>query len=732
MEFVALFQSLLKRKWVLIIACFIAGITAFVSTMSLRKGYVSKAQLATEFILKDITKTTEPVTTAAQSDVQFSNLTEMLSSSHVFGITGYQLLNHDYRSQNSYKKLTKLSEDDMKLMDSVSKAEMSTVLNKKIETQTLLNPRIPSERKIFDILEIYGYDQGSLESMIKIGRVNVSEYVNVVAQTENPDLSAALVNGICANFLDYNRSLQTAQSSASLDTLRKQRQEKFAVYNQKQQRLTVFKTNQGVLNLESSGDSKVRQSSDFEAELATQQKTLIADQSEYAEVQSRLKSLKTKKYVTGDVLDLRSQINDLQQRYQTSKDPQLLKKINDLNKQRDDLINNSDLELTTNDRELFEKLRDRESELRAEISGLQKSIQIYQGKINSLSSNLSSYAGQEANIKALEQEVDLAKNEYTLADEKLNAAEGLNSAYLSGSIKQTLVGQPAMKPEGSFRKYIILAAVIATFFLCVIIIILLEYIDQSIRTPANFSKITNSKYLGSVPEIGWLRKSGSFLYSPELLNEYPTVKNLINNIRYEIESSGNKVFLITSTKTGEGKTTILSLLSSIYSNTNNDILLIDSNFSHNEITRKMNINTNDGNQFFLDENIPKKQLASAASNNISTSSTVSVAPTKYKNVDIIGCKEDYSLSSVSFPDHAPLNRFKQLSEKYDYVFIEGPSLNNFSDSKELSKYVDAVILVTSAKSSWKYQDKQSLSFLQNMDDRFLGSILNFVDSNDLK
>ncbi|MBE7175234.1 MAG: AAA family ATPase [Mucilaginibacter polytrichastri] len=737
MEFIALFRSLIKRKWVLIIACGIAGAAAFLSTMKMRKGYLSKAQITAGFNSRDITGNSQRIQSETEADVQFSNLTEMIGSPQVYAFTGYQLLKHDFHSASSFKKFEKLSEDDVRLMDEVSKQKLNELLDKKLATQTMLTPNDPFERKVIDLMELYGYDQDGLGNVVMIARVAVSDYVNITATTENAELSAFIVNGMADNFLKYNRSLQSAQSGSSLDTLKKYRQAKFAAFNAKQQELTNYKSQHGILDMQSSGDSKVRQSSNFEEELAAQQKKLALDRAELAEARRQFSALGKKKYVSADVLDIRDKINDLQQRYQTSKDPALQRQIDELTKKREDLIANSDLELTTNDRATYEKYRDRIVELTSEIAGLEKSVQYFNEQINKLNSNLTTYAGQEANLRKLEQEVELAKNEYTLSDENLNKAQGLSSSYLAGSMRQTLIGQPALKPEKSMRKYIIVGAVFATLFLCVLIIVLLEYIDQSIRTPANFSRLTGAKLLGSVPEINWLKKTGSFLYSPEMLNENKAIRTLINNIRYNLESSGQKVFLITSTKDGDGKTTILSLLSSIYSNTTQDILIIDSNFSHNEITRKMNINTNDGNQFFLDEGATTRALPGSSqlqdvATATNTTTTVAVAPTKYKNVDIIGCKEDYNLSSIKFPNHAPLNRFKQLSDKYDFVFIEGPSLNGYSDSKELAKYVDGIIMVTSAKTPWKYQDKQSLEFLQSMDDRFIGTILNMVDPQDLQ
>jgi len=68
-----------------------------------------------------------------------------------------------------------------------------------------------------------------------------------------------------------------------------------------------------------------------------------------------------------------------------------------------------------------------------------------------------------------------------------------------------------------------------------------------------------------------------------------------------------------------------------------------------------------------------------------------------------------------------------LTGDFDYIFLEGPPLNDFSDSKELIQYVDGVIAVFSATHIIKQIDKESIQFLKDLNGKFCGSILNKVD-----
>jgi Mrp family chromosome partitioning ATPase len=74
-----------------------------------------------------------------------------------------------------------------------------------------------------------------------------------------------------------------------------------------------------------------------------------------------------------------------------------------------------------------------------------------------------------------------------------------------------------------------------------------------------------------------------------------------------------------------------------------------------------------------------------------------------------------------------LHRLNTLTYYFDYIFLEGPPLNDFSDSKELVQYVEGVIAVFSAQDVIKQIDRQSISFFKELNGKFSGSILNMVD-----
>ena len=97
------------------------------------------------------------------------------------------------------------------------------------------------------------------------------------------------------------------------------------------------------------------------------------------------------------------------------------------------------------------------------------------------------------------------------------------------------------------------------------------------------------------------------------------------------------------------------------------------------------------------------------------------------HVDIIGNRGGYNSPGEIFAGKDFKQFINDLSQNYDYVFLEGPSLNQFADTKELIEFADKVITVFSAETKISDADKKSIKFIKQLDDKLLGAILNKLD-----
>jgi Mrp family chromosome partitioning ATPase len=128
----------------------------------------------------------------------------------------------------------------------------------------------------------------------------------------------------------------------------------------------------------------------------------------------------------------------------------------------------------------------------------------------------------------------------------------------------------------------------------------------------------------------------------------------------------------------------------------------------------------DGNVKLLTSNVDVAGESQQTNSNI-------ISRTSDANIDIIGSNIGSESPSEILAGRDFKGMLVQLRTHYDYIFLEGASLNDFSDTKELLTYVDKVVTIFSANSVLGATDRESIDFIKSLNDTFLGAILNKVD-----
>ena len=78
------------------------------------------------------------------------------------------------------------------------------------------------ERRVADLVALYDYDEFSLSQKIGIERIPHTDYLNVTFKSENPELSAYVVNTLGIKFKEFYTlltSTRTKESLMKLDSL---------------------------------------------------------------------------------------------------------------------------------------------------------------------------------------------------------------------------------------------------------------------------------------------------------------------------------------------------------------------------------------------------------------------------------------------------------------------------------------------------------------------------------
>lgn len=754
MDFIYLFRVLMKKKWIIIGAALIASLIAFILTRNQQRKYKSFAQFSTGFTITDAI-TVNPnneVPVFNGDEVKFNNVIVTTESPTVIGLLGYSLILHDLESRNPFR-IPSEKDRQSQLYRAIDKSEAIRIFTSKLQTMTPLYSSKSDDRALLEFLAMYKYDYRDLMNDLSIYRYQRTDYVEIEFLSENPELSAFVVNTLYTQFLRYFRTVQSTHSQESIDSLQ-------SILDRKKQELDAKNDqlrNEGILNVGQENGAKLDMIINQQSSLTDWETKQRADQYALEQVKQQLATMGVtatpgKPNTTSSTNDeLVTLHNSMRQAYQDyvnsgSSDETLRKKYEKLKDDYNQKVaaaatnTTNPIDPTTGTDEKT-KLLDKKNQLEVNLRAEAANIDAITTRIGSLQTTLTKDASKAAVLQSLMKETELANKEYLDAKQRFNEANDIMASSVN-NFRLVIVGQPPLEPESSKRLLIVGLAGAFVLILSILIITLSTYMDSSLKTPIIFAKTVNLKLLSMVNFANLRNKTLSELIiepahisanthrsTRTAVNPNATAENnrqnvfreSIRKLRYEVERSGKRIFLFASTKKGEGKTTLIQMLAFSLSLNKKRVLIIDTNFSNNDLTVQLDadpilehIHPDHGNPRNLLD-----QVRESAKNVIAES------------VYVIGSKGgDYTPSEI-LPRENLLHQLDALKADFDYIFLEGPPLNDFSDARELSQYVEGVIAVFSSHHVIKQIDKQSMSFFQELNGKFCGAILNMVDLEDV-
>ncbi|NIG56318.1 hypothetical protein [Chitinophaga sp. Cy-1792] len=733
MDVIYFLKALLKKKWLIIISSILAVVAAFFFTMNKPKLYVSSAQMATGLTYTDQIRLRDDHVNMFEVDQKFESLITTITSPIVISLLSYDLLLHDMGgNRNNAFRILKEAQLNNPAYKNADKQKLLMLCQQKHDSMQMLSAYRPDERELQEVLKIYGYDYESLKGQLIAARMNRTDYIDLTFRSEHPELSAYIVNKLYAEFIRYYRSQRSEQTVENVETFAALVEQKKKELDTKVEALRSYKASEKLLNVDAASGSELQQIKGFEKTLFDERSNMNTLQASLDNINNQLSMAAGGKTVyntsaNGDIISLKRQITDLNEDYVKtgSTDEALEAKIKGLRSQLQSKVEQMTVTSGKNVTNADE-LQQKKGSLQAQIKATNMNIANLESRIASLRGTLGSYASKEATVGSLQQEVTMAQEDYNKLKEKLNAAIDNRSAPQDG-FKQSLIGQPAIKPESSKRLVVMGLSGISVFFLTTLAILFLEFIDTSLKSPSIFERSVALKLISSINQtdlrrysiLNILQKKDSG-NSADKKQRQNTFRELLRKLRYEVEHSGKQIFLFTSTEAQQGKTTLTQALAYSLSLSNKKVLIIDTNFCNNDLTVQL-----DAKPTLETFSIPREQFSIDKIRDI-----VTLYPSE--GVEVIGCKGgDYTPSEI-LPENHLLNYLPELSAYYDFILLEGAPLNDYTDSKELVNYVQGVIAVFSSHAVLKQTDKESIAFLQDLGDKCIGAVLNKVKEDYLE
>jgi polysaccharide biosynthesis transport protein len=735
MDIIYLFKALLKRRWTILFCLAFGLLAGIIFRIIAPKEYLSTAQYSTGFAqTQKVSLQLTEMFDLNQIDARINNVIETFKSPIVLSMVSYDLMLHDLDSDHPFRNLTdKQKEDTAFKKADLPKARL--ILRDRLSNLTLLSTYDPQDKMVWNMLNLYDYGEEDLLKKLTVERVANTDYINVSFSSENPELSAYVANKIGVKFKEFFSSLSSTNTKESLFKLDSLRETKSREVDTLRDRLQRFRDKIGTPNPGDAATAAMSGLQELTSSLTAQQANLNDYRQRLISINEQLRLIdENPAAIAGapvsnhgdEILALRRTNEELASKLalKGGLDPNIQKQIDDNISKINQLSRGTGYEQVNpalKAAERREQLLKDKLDLQSAIASTTDNIEMYKSRVEQFRKIAFSGGGQEVIANAYLNDLMIAQKDLEKYNSSIFASQDIDVSP-DFKFKQIMLGQPPIKPEPGKGFLIILISGFSLFFLAIIIIIILELLDTSLRTPSIFRKETKLDVLSTVGQIDLNKKSLKEYFdfnarNERENNELPFIENL-RKLRYEIEHSGKRVILFTSTKPQEGKTTMVESLAYTFSRSKKKVLLIDANFSNNNLTRDFSARpTLISFSLRGQEGIEKIW-------NITTVTNIA-------NVDVIGCEEGNYTPSEILPKNNLLDHFDKLKQHYDFILLEGAALNAHADSKELADFVEGVVLVFSSRNSLGEIDQESIEFLKNQSTKFIGAVLNNVDEQNL-
>lgn len=768
MELLILWRAVYKKRFILAIVPVMAAALAYTLSSRFSKTYKSFTQLSTGFTLTESIDPDKQSLQYFQIDANFQNLRANIGSLAVIGALSYKLGLHDLdRSRQPFRVLDEKAKE---LERTLNKDVIRKVLAQKLDSLQVLDLSKEEDQHALELLKLYGYDPKSLERVLNIYRVESSDFLRIEAGTNNAQLSAFLVNGLYQEFERYNTQQFSMRASGKLAQLYALVASTKAISEEKALELRTLQRSSSTIDVEAEGAQSLGEIQKLQGDLREAQNQLTQDDLSLDEVNAKLAKLGNNTPSTNSndrYYRLEERINSLRRQALAANKPATRRALEDsveaLIGEQARLRANVSVDNPTNKTGREEELLDEKSRLTVNVRAARNKIASLQAALSSEQGTKSVMSGKVSDFQKLKEEAEQALEDYLSIKQRYDKARENVQSF--NNIQQVIIGQPALEAESSKRLIFTALGGIGSFVLVLAGIILLELLDSTLKSPSVFGKQIRARLLGAINFVNLDKLSPEMLFNeplpvtgdspqlkapgqvpelPESLDvrivtsgigffgnksnsrprndkkpkwEGSVFKEAIRRVRYELIQSGKKVFLITSLRSEDGKSTLIQYLAYALGRAGLRVLIIDSNFENNTLTRW---------------SPPRVWIEDLGADN----GEIPIgggfgSPSPYPRIDIVGCRGGvYTPSEILSPISMPA-MVRYAREWYDVILMETADMATHTDAREMMVYAESAICVASAEHGVNQKDKDNVNYLNRLGDRFLGMVLNKVQSDNL-
>ncbi len=537
---------------------------------------------------------------------------------------------------------------------------------------------------------------------LSVEPVRNSKLVRINFDSPSPDFSARAANAIADGFIASGLERRFGASSYAKTYLEDQLKLTKARLEESERKLVLFAQQQNLVDTGDKGQTlAVQNLTQLNAALAAAQDQRIRAQARWRQASSG--AMPADMIGNSNIRALQQQKGALQAQYQLKL--QTFKpdypEMRQLKGQVDEL-----------DRQIAQEIGGVRASVKAEFDAASAQEHLLSGQIAALRTQALDVDGRSIQYNILKREVDTNRQLY----------DGLLQRYkqvgVAGDVRSNNISiiDRAEVPGGRFKPSLVTNLALGLLLggmLGVLAAFLLEFLDDTLKTPSDIEQKLRLPVLGVVPKLGPKESVAAAAANPQssFSESYRSVRTAL---QFATDHGVPRTLLISSSGPGEGKSTTAQVLAHNLTQLGKRVLLVDADLRNPSLHKSFGIRVEHG---------LSNLLAGAC-----TFSDV-LQPSGSERLDLI-------LAGPLPPNPAELLSSSKLislftvgSDRYDHVIVDGPPVLGLADAPILSNAVDATLLVVTSGRTKISAAQAALKRLVAARAHIVGSLLTKYDAS---
>jgi len=529
-----------------------------------------------------------------------------------------------------------------------------------------------------------------IQNSVQVRNVHYSALLQVSYSDTVPQRAQEVVNALCQAYIDEGLERQTSEAEKTLAFLDEQLEVISKNLEHSESSLETFKKENVLVNIDTKAQAALATLSTYEAQLTQVelQLNIISRLKQYVEegkdiTNISFDSLQLQAPSLGDMVsqlqEKKAEMSALLVEY-TEYHPEVVKVNEQINMLKNRIKNSID---------------NVEQNLLAQKKSVEKLIQKYTKSVQSLPE-------KELELANLQRKFMVNEKVYSFLLERRAETAVLKASTVSN----VSIVDSALVPGGAYRpnrKIIVAVGLLLGFVLGIALVLLREMIDNTVKSNEDIEKLSSVPVYGVVPTVKGKKFGSIFLEA---------FRALRTNLEFMGIDKKYKSIVVTSTVSGEGKTTVAANLSVILAKGGKKVIVIDLDMRRAKLSEYFELNNEKGISTLLSKKHTLEEV---------------IQQSQKEGVDIIAAgPTPPNPSELIMSDYAK-EIMNELYGRYDYIILDTPPVGLVTDAAILMHRADASLLVVKQGVTKKDFVKKLDQMVKDHKIEHVGIVLNGVD-----